>query len=261
MVDAQSSVTGIGVSKIIPERIDALAGIGLAHSVGPTLFDELCISVAHLNAKQRIIDPSFGFVDIKLSWHDVEVARQNDAPARLHVLLGVVDQALEPAQFVVELRTGPWIAVRKIKASDYEVADLGFNVAAVHIIGITGQPTARLDRRRAARQDSDAVPAFLPMPDGAEARLPNGVDGKPLLRRLQFLQAEDVRLRLSQPSQEHREAPIDAVDVVGSDNHAKSFQHKADVQRRLSAERTGYVGCNKSQRLPYRSLNTATMPY
>ena len=35
VVDAQSRISGIGVSEIIPECVDALWGMHLAHRVGP----------------------------------------------------------------------------------------------------------------------------------------------------------------------------------------------------------------------------------
>jgi hypothetical protein len=43
--------------------------------------------------------------------------------------------------------------------------------------------------------------------------------GKLLVRRLQFLQADDIRLRLGKPAQQHLEAAVDAVDVVGGELH------------------------------------------
>jgi hypothetical protein len=56
--------------------------------------------------------------------------------------------------------------------------------------------TAGLLRLYAPRQDGDAVPALLAMPDHAIARVPDRSFRKLLLRRFQLLQADDVGQRL-----------------------------------------------------------------
>ena len=43
-----------------------------------------------------------------------------------------------------------------------------------------------------ARQDRDAVEAFLAVPDGAVAGVAEGIDGEGLVRGLQLLQTDDV---------------------------------------------------------------------
>src|SRR5690242_17131253 len=57
------------------------------------------------------------------------------------------------------------------------------------------------------------------MPDRPVAHVGNRLLGELLLRRLQLLQADRVRLGLLQPAQQHRQAAVDAVDVVGGDLH------------------------------------------
>src|SRR5437764_12905636 len=59
------------------------------------------------------------------------------------------------------------------------------------------------------------------MPDRAVSGIADRRLRKFLLRRLQLLQADDVRPGLRQPAQQHRQAAIDAIDVVGRDLHSR----------------------------------------
>src|SRR3546814_19786002 len=67
----------------------------------------------------------------------------------------------------------------------------------------------------AASQDSAAVEALLPMPDAAIADVAHVLFRKCLIGRLEFLQADDVGLRLRQPFQQARQAGLGPVDVLG----------------------------------------------
>ena len=84
-------------------------------------------------------------------------------------------QSVEPAELVIELGSRRGIAVRQIEPSD-DHAVHRLNVAAVRVIGIAGQAPADFHGLSAPRQDRDAVPAFLPMPDGA---ITGGADALP----------------------------------------------------------------------------------
>ena len=75
--------------------------------------------------------------------------------------------------------------------------------------------TTTLDRIGAAREDCDTIPALLPMPDHAVAGFANSGFRKFLLRRLQLLQARNIRPGFCQPADERRQASTDAVDVEG----------------------------------------------
>ena len=73
----------------------------------------------------------------------------------------------EPAQFEIEFRPGSWIAVRQIQTAYQQAGDGGLDIAAVHVVGIAGEAASGFDRSLAAREDGDAIPAFLTVPDGA----------------------------------------------------------------------------------------------
>jgi hypothetical protein len=57
------------------------------------------------------------------------------------------------------------------------------------------------------------------MPDRAVAGFPDREFGEFLVRRLQLLQAGDVRLGFAEPAHQHRETAIYAVHVEGRDLH------------------------------------------
>jgi hypothetical protein len=202
MIDAQAGIAGKSVPEIFPEGIDPLARMQRAQRVRPALRHKLAIGFAHLRPKQRVIDPALRRIHIERGRHHVEVARQDDRRAALQHRFGVARQPLEPVQLVIEFRAGSRIAVGQIEASDKEATDRRFNIAAVGIVPIAGQTAAGLDRRGAPREDRDAVPAFLPMPDRVIAGRVEHRRREFLVGRFQFLQAHDIRLRFRQPTQQ-----------------------------------------------------------
>src|ERR1039458_7761083 len=94
---------------------------------------------------------------------------------------------LEPTEFVIELRTGRRGAVGKIQAANQNVADLRLNIAAVDVVRIAREPATTFNGIETARNNGDAVPALLAMPNRTIARLANSCFWKFLLWCLQFL--------------------------------------------------------------------------
>ncbi len=104
----------------------------------------------------------------------------------------MLDQPLHPAQFVIELRAGRRIAVRQIQACEQHIVERGFDVAAVHVVGITGQHATHFDRSGAFREDGHAIPALLPVPDHLVPGIADCVDGKFFVRCFQLLQTNHI---------------------------------------------------------------------
>jgi hypothetical protein len=73
MIDAQTCVAGEGVTKILPERIDAPARVQLPQRVGPALRDKQAVGFPHLGPEQRVIDPSFRRVDVEIGRLDIVI--------------------------------------------------------------------------------------------------------------------------------------------------------------------------------------------
>jgi len=65
MINAQTGVARISISKVIPERVDLFVGMQNPYGVGPSLLDQSCKRFTHLDPKQGIVDPSFWFVYIR----------------------------------------------------------------------------------------------------------------------------------------------------------------------------------------------------
>jgi len=78
----------------------------------------------------------------------------------------------------------------------------------------------------------------------------NGLREAALLR-LQLLEADNIRLRLSQPAQQDRETAVEAVDVEGCDLHRNSTLSEPPVSV------AGLGGGILGNRTPERGLRVA----
>jgi len=90
----------------------------------------------------------------------------------------------------------------------------------VQIIGVTRKRASDLLGLRMSSEDGNTVPTLLAMPDGPVPGVANGGFRKFLLRSLQFLEADDIRRGVLQPSQQIGQAGVDAIDIVGRNFHA-----------------------------------------
>ena len=205
MVDAQAGIAFERVPPVFPEGVDAFLRMQLAEGVRPALGDEIGIGLPDLRAEQCIVAPALRCVDVEIGRHDVEIADQRHRKAKRQQIGGIGLEPLEPTQLVVEFRAGRRIAVRQVQAADQDAVDGGLDVAAVGVVRIARQSASREDRRRVPGEDGDAVPAFLSMPDSLVTRLLKLASRKAVVRRFEFLQADDVGLILLQPSQKEGE--------------------------------------------------------
>src|SRR4051794_12073183 len=202
MVDAQPGIPGKGVPEILPEGVDPLARVHCPQSVRPALFYKPTVGVPHLGPKQRVINPALRRIDVELRRHDVVIAGEHDWLAACEQRLRVLRQPVKPAQLVVEFETGRGIAVRQVETSDNYAVDRRLDIPAVRVVELAGQTPADLYRLGAARQDRNAVPAFLPVPNRAVTGTLDRGFRELLIRRLEFLKADDVRCGLFQPFQQ-----------------------------------------------------------
>ena len=213
MIQPQSCIPSPGVSEIIPERIDTLVRVKFAESIRPSLREEALERVSDLDPEQSVVEPSLGLVDIKFGGHDIVVAGQHNRSIRCQQFRSIADQTVKPAQLVVELWTGGGISVRKIEATNEDAIYRRLDIAAVAILRVPRESPSSLDRVSIPCQYRNAVSALLTIPDTTIACFTNGAFRKFLVRRLEFLQTDRVRLRFSQPAQQERQASIYPVDV------------------------------------------------
>ena len=57
MVDTKAGVPRPSVSEVVPESVDALAGMKRPHRISPALREQTTESLTDLGPEQRIIDP------------------------------------------------------------------------------------------------------------------------------------------------------------------------------------------------------------
>jgi hypothetical protein len=107
-------------------------------------------------------------------------------------------------------------------------------VAALVVGGIARQSAPPFYGLRALREDGDAVPRALAMPDRAVARSANVAARKSRVERLELLEAGDIRRLFLEPEEQVRQAPADAVDVEGRELDAGGFQPGKSVCSMLS---------------------------
>src|ERR1700716_922922 len=219
VINAQTGVAHISISKVIPERIDLCVGMQDPYGIGPSLAKQSRKRFTHLDSEQGIVNPSLWFVYIPLCGNDVVIAGKDHWGTSGDELGGMSEKAIKPAQFVVEFPTRRRVAVGQIQATDYDAIDHRLDVATVNIIRIAGKCTPDLCRFGIPSQDSDPVPAFLSMPDRSVTRIPDRSVRKFLLGRLQFLKADHISRGLIKPAQQIGKARANAVYVVGNDSH------------------------------------------
>jgi hypothetical protein len=223
MVDADAGIARKRIPPIIPEGVDPLLRMLRADRVGPALPKQPLERRAALGLHQSVVRPILRLVDVEVGRDDIVVAGQHDRLIERVQHLRPRDQPLHPFELVVELRSRLRIAVGRVEAADQHAADRSLDIAALHILGIAGEPPPGLDRLAAAREDGDAVPARLAVPDRAVARFLDRAVREPLFRRLQLLQAHRVGRRFGQPVEQHRQPPVDPVHVEGRDPHGRSM--------------------------------------
>ncbi|SPA54885.1 protein of unknown function [Cupriavidus taiwanensis] len=217
VVDAQAGI-GLPVpAEVIPEGVDRRVGMVLAQRIGPALRQQACVGIAAFRLQQGILAPGTRVVDVLVGRHHVVVTGQHHRVAAVEEFLRMRDQPFEPGELVVELRPRLRVAVRQVKAADQHACDRRLEVAAVAVVGVAGQAAAHFDRLRAARQDGDAVPGLLAVPDRAIAGVADLARRKALVGGLQFLQAYDVRRFAREPVAQRPHPAADAVDVESGD--------------------------------------------
>jgi hypothetical protein len=124
----------------------------------------------------------------------------------------------KPGKLVIKLRPRCRVSVRQVETTNKHPANSRLDVTAVQV-RCSRDAAPRFDGVHPTCKDSHAVPAFLPMPDGP---VPGGLQSsprKPLIRSLQFLQADNIRSGFLQPAQQDRQPSVDPVDVKGRKFH------------------------------------------
>ena len=149
------------------------SGMELAHRVGPALLRRSLWNAARdLGPEQRVVDPALRLVDVELGRHDVVVAGQDDRrPCSSAASRRSASAARTRSACSRTSAPAPDCRSAGRGSRSATPLDGGLDVAAVQVVRIARQAAPRLDRLRAPREDRDAVPALLAVPDRAVARV------------------------------------------------------------------------------------------
>jgi len=221
VIDPQSGVAFERTAKIVPKCVDSLIGIDFAYAVDPALGDQIRESLTHFRDEQSVLYPTLGFVNVEVRRNDVVVPGQDHGSVNSDEPSGMGLQPIEPCELVIELGTGPRVAIGRVETTDEHAIHGSFDIATVGIACAPGEAAPGFLRLALARQDGDAVPALLPEPNGAVASVTDGAFGEFLIGGLQFLEAGDVGFGLPQPFEQHRKPTVDPVHIVSGDTHRR----------------------------------------
>ena len=127
------------------------------------------------------------------------------------------NEPLELGELVVELRAGLGIAVWQVDAPYEDAVYRRLNVAALRVPGIAWELVAGQDGLHSAREDGDAVPTPLALPDRAVAGIVDSLRWERGVSGLQFLQADNVGLCRQKLCKQVRQALVHVVDAKRRD--------------------------------------------
>ncbi|MNE87756.1 hypothetical protein D3C80_1849930 [compost metagenome] len=86
----------------------------MTHGIGPALVQQTLITLAALGLQQGILEPGTRVIDIEVGGNHIVVTGQHHWMLAALQRMRVLDQALEPGQFVIELRPRLRIAVGQV---------------------------------------------------------------------------------------------------------------------------------------------------
>jgi hypothetical protein len=217
VVQAHPLVQGPAIALVIPEGPERSLGLQFSQSVGPALRQEASKRLTTLGLNQCVLIERSRWVDILPGRDDIVVAGQHDGHAGFHEFLAVSGEALEPGQFVIELRTGLRVSVGEVDGGDQDPVDRRLDIASLTIIGIPWQAGSCQHRVTIPREDGDAVPGALAKPDSALAEVAQGACREGSLLYFEFLEAKYIGARLFKPRGEIVQTFADVVDVKSGD--------------------------------------------
>ena len=213
VVEPQARIAPPPVALVVPERVDRFARVSHTDRIDPSLVQQSAERRSAGRLNQGVLCPGFRRVDVHVSRDNVVVAGQDDREAACDQPGCMRDQAIEPGEFIGEFRARLWIPVRQVNAADQGALERQLDVAALLIRQIPWQCAACDDQLGTAPEDSNTIPGPLSLPGGSVACRAQCVRREGILAALQFLQADNIRLRSCQPVEQVRKPSIDVVDI------------------------------------------------
>ena len=90
VIQSETRIAPIGVSEVIPERINAVCRMKLPDCIDPALGDEFAEGMAHVGVEQRVFGSALRLVDIEVGRNHIVVACQNHWHFELQQLGSIV---------------------------------------------------------------------------------------------------------------------------------------------------------------------------
>ena len=148
----------------------------------------------------------------------VKVATDDQGRLGCEIFLQEGPQPPQPVELVGVVRRADDLAVGNVGADDLDAADLGRDEPSLRVFCAVVHALPDVLRLDPA-QDAYAIERRLAENRSVVARLSDRGVRKCGFLRLQFLEADDVRLGLLEPSQQPLQAGADGVDIPGGDLH------------------------------------------
>ena len=217
MIDADAGIAPPGAGLEIPKgeslfRSDCAQGVGHAEIAEDAEFFEAFRPV------ERVAPPGVGVVGVDRGGNEVEVTHHHKGLFQFEPRLNEAVEPIHPGQLIREFFRIHRVTVRQVDIADpHHPASDGKHALDQPrlLVGIiAGQAAMHLIEGDFGKQ-GDPVPAFLAVGfDIIAQRLDFGAR-KALVDGLYFLQADDVRPFLFEPTQQQLDPGLDAVDVPG----------------------------------------------
>ena len=202
---------------VVPKGPEWTFRLQLPEGVSPSLREELGEGLPALGLNQGITIERSRRIDVLWRWHHVVIAGEDHGYSGTHEGRGMGDQAIEPGEFVSELRSGLGIAIRKVEGCDQDPVHGCLDVASLAVVHVAGKGRSRQHRFLASRENSHSIPGTFALPDRPIPGSTEGLRREQAMLSPKFLEADDVGLRLLEPCQEVGEALGDVVDVESGD--------------------------------------------
>src|SRR3984957_12518967 len=179
---------------VIPECPERPVRMQPPHRVSPALSQQTRKGLAAFGLDQRVVIQRSSRIDVLRCRHDIVITGQHHGGTARHEFGGMGNEALEPGQLVVELRSRLRIPVGEVDRSDQDSLNSRFDVAGLVICRITRQACAGQHGSVVSCENGHAVPGTLPLPDCFVPESSKGIHGKGSMLRLELLETHHVRL-------------------------------------------------------------------
>src|SRR5574343_876798 len=217
VVDAQAEVLLEAEHPVIPPREGLFRLLEQPEAVGQAEADEALEGGAFGFRAEDAAGPGGRSMHVAVVGCGVVVAAQRQLRIVGQLFAEPDGQRVEPAQFVVVFVAAYRLTVGHVGADDAGVTDRAADQALLFV----GEMRVAADdvMNRLAGEQGDAVVGLLAGEgDLVAGRLDFGAR-KIVVFELQFLQAQGIRLRRSEPVEQVRQAHLQRIDVPGSDLH------------------------------------------